>query len=198
MRIWLDRSFLVSLTPSFSAEHVNLVELKDDITDYLTTWSEWSSCSPYCKRSRFRVCTGEFGNNCFDCSTKDGDTCEAEHESCETGERCFEALHNDRLIKSESLKFCEDVPEVNLKLTGGIPENEVWPWMYEMQGLVDFKKDEYGNWIERESFCTANQIDKYTLITGKVKSIPYCELCVEIPFYLFQSCTLLWRGQIQI
>ena len=177
---------------------MNLAELKEVITDYLTTWSEWSSCSPYCKRSRLRVCTGEFGNNCFDCSTKDGDTCEAEHESCETGERCFEALSNDRLIKSESLKFCEDVPEVNLKLTGGIPENEVWPWMYEMQGLVDNKKDEYGNWIARESFCTATQIDKYTLITGKVKSIPYCELCVEIPFYLFQSCTLLWSSKIQI
>ena len=76
-----------------------------------------------------------------------------------------------KVIKSESLKFCEDVPNVNLKLTGGIEVwgNEVWPWMYEMQSLVDFKKDEYGNWIERESFCTANQIDKYTLITGKVK-----------------------------
>ena len=41
-----------------------MVELKPQITEYLTTWTEWSSCSPYCKRSRFRVCSGEF--KCYD------------------------------------------------------------------------------------------------------------------------------------
>ena len=49
---------------SISAEFVDMVELKPQITEYLTTWTEWSSCSPYCKRSRFRVCSGEF--KCYD------------------------------------------------------------------------------------------------------------------------------------
>ena len=43
-----------------SAEYVNMIELKDTINDHLTTWTEWTSCSPYCKRSRYRVCSGEF------------------------------------------------------------------------------------------------------------------------------------------
>ena len=51
-----------------SAEFVDMAGLRDAITEYLTTWTEWSSCSPYCKRSRFRVCSGEF--KCYD--DKDG------------------------------------------------------------------------------------------------------------------------------
>ena len=51
------------------AEYVDLTTIKSELTKMLTTWTEWSSCSPYCKRSRERVCYGEF--QCFD---DDGDS----------------------------------------------------------------------------------------------------------------------------
>ena len=103
------------------------------------------------------------------CSTKNkGENCEVQHEECETGERCFKDLNSDRLIESESLKFCQSAPDVNLKLTGGVSETEVWPWMYEIS-TVKFKTDENGNHYSVETFCVANQIGRDTLITGKVK-----------------------------
>ena len=86
-----------------SAEYVNMIDLKNVINDHLTTWTEWTSCSPYCKRSRHRVCSGEF--ECYDqadgisepvlCT---GDNCEAEHEECKWDEgECFKELRDDRL-----------------------------------------------------------------------------------------------------
>ena len=41
-----------------------MVPIKPQIIEHLTTWSERSSCSPYCKRSRQRVCSGDF--ECYD------------------------------------------------------------------------------------------------------------------------------------
>ena len=103
------------------------------------------------------------------CSTKNkGENCEVQHEECVTGEKCFKDLNNDRLIQSESLKFCQSAPDVNLKLTGGVSETEVWPWMYEIKARGDFKQDDTGNWNFGETFCIANQIGRDTLVTGKV------------------------------
>ena len=53
----------------FSAEYVDVAEIKTTLETFLTTWTEWSSCSPYCQQSRHRVCSGGF--QCFD---DDGDS----------------------------------------------------------------------------------------------------------------------------
>ena len=64
----MREQFLEPINYSISAEYIDLVEIKPDITEYLTTWTEWSSCTAYCKRWRYRVCSGGF--KCFD--QKDG------------------------------------------------------------------------------------------------------------------------------
>ena len=103
----------------FSGEFFNLAEpeFKTSLTAYLTTWTEWSSCSPFCKRSRHRVCSGDF--QCYEddgtlCDKNtpqvDGNTCEAQHEACSpedspSGE-CFADLKNNRMVSSDSLKYC--------------------------------------------------------------------------------------------
>ena len=161
-----------------------MIELKDTINDHLTTWTEWTSCSPYCKRSRYRVCSGEF--KCYNeadgvsepvlCT---GDNCEAEHEECKWDEgECFKELRDDRLpINPEenpifggrqlddSPKLCYDEYNNNFvdhprsrRAVGARPESYIWPWMYRLNGKNS----------EGEFFCTANQIGRNLLVTGKI------------------------------
>jgi len=116
---------------------------------------------------------------CLNCSTELGDSCAAEHQTCETGEECFKDLTSEKLISSESLKFCHDDPiDLNLKIQGGISESDIWPWMYEIEFLIRGSTE--------KSFCAANQIGKDVLVTGKIlillnsatkKSPPYVYFC---------------------
>ena len=73
---------------------------KSDIEVYLTNWSEWSNCSPYCKQSRTRICTSEF--KCFDSDGNvcQGKNCELETKSCDLpgNEKCFTELSDNRLF----------------------------------------------------------------------------------------------------
>ena len=122
----------------FLAEYIDLTQIKPTLETVLTTWTEWSSCSPYCQQSRHRVCSGGF--QCFDddgdsttlctgngwtigisydskpfcqplisesTTQKSGNTCEAQHKSCDYGAKCFDALRNNRLVSSSNLEYCE-------------------------------------------------------------------------------------------
>ena len=102
-------------------------------------------------------------------STNYEENCEAQHESCETNDACFKELKTDRLpitagfhsigATSESPKLCYDTySNVQLKVVGGSIESEIWPWMYQIKG-----KNSDG-----EFFCSANQIGRHLLVTGKM------------------------------
>ena len=189
-----------------------MIELKDTINDHLTTWTEWTSCSPYCKRSRYRVCSGEF--KCYNeadgvsepvlCTGRSWaiifniktnflynikwnfhlvnlwkDNCEAEHEECEWDQgECFKELRDDRLPINpkenpnyggrqldDSPKLCYDEYNNNYldhprsrRAIGASSESYIWPWMYRLNGKNS----------EGEFFCSANQIGRNLLVTGKI------------------------------
>ena len=104
------------------------------------------------------------------------ENCEAQHESCSFNGECFDKLTNDRLPinpkdnvifggrqKEDSPKLCYDEYSDNakaayLKMVGGTPEAYIWPWMYQIKG-----KNSDGDF-----FCTANQIGRHLLVTGKI------------------------------
>ena len=65
--------------------------------------------------------------------------------------------------KEDSPKLCYDeysnnAKSVNLKMVGGTPENSIWPWMYRIEGKSS----------DGDFFCTANQIGRHLLVTGKI------------------------------
>ena len=65
--------------------------------------------------------------------------------------------------KEDSPKLCYDeysnnAMSVYLKMVGGTPENHVWPWMYRIEGENS----------DGDFFCTANQIGRHLLVTGKI------------------------------
>ena len=109
------------------------------------------------------------------------DNCEAEHEECEWDEgECFKELRDDRLPINpkenpeyagrqldDSPKLCYDEynnnyvdhPELrSRRAVGARPESYIWPWMYRLNGKNS----------EGEFFCTANQIGRNLLVTGKI------------------------------